>query len=205
MDSVRRELVRRNDKLICLLTPPFDKGPQEPGYIKGYLPGIRENGGQYTHGSTWLIAALALDDFKDEAFELFNAMNPVTHTETQKKIDTYKMEPYVTCGDVYSHDQHAGRGGWSWYTGSSGWMFQVGIKYILGIQATATGLKITPRVPLNWNNFSVSGKLRGKSFIIEANKNSSGNKKLTLNEKTYQDLIPWDDFTNTENFIKVEY
>ena len=203
MEAYNR-LFDKEHQLVRLLWPPLQHSIPSAGYIQSYPPGIRENGGQYTHGSTWLIAALAVDGFKDEAFELFNAMNPSTHTDSQAKISIYKTEPYVTCGDVYSHSQHAGRGGWSWYTGSSGWLYQVGMHYILGIQAKAQGLSITPRVPKAWNEFSAVGTLRNKPFKISAVRSDS-EKGLQFNSKNYLDVIPWDDLKEVENNIILKF
>ena len=135
VDSVSRLLVLRGLRAALLLTPPFDHSAQQPGYIKGYPPGIRENGGQYTHAAAWLVMALAELDRGDEAMELFHLINPVNHARTAADVERYKIEPYVVAGDVYSNPSHPGRGGWSWYTGSAGWMYRVGLERLLGLQA----------------------------------------------------------------------
>jgi hypothetical protein len=126
MDAVRTHLVRRGAQVVLVLTPPFDQSSQDPGYIKGYPPGVRENGGQYTHAAVWTIMAVARLGNGDEAVELFHLLNPINHTRSAADVERYKVEPYVTAGDVYAHPAHAGRGGWTWYTGSAGWMYRVG-------------------------------------------------------------------------------
>ena len=117
--------MRGDDKLIQLFDPPFDKGALQPGYIKGYVPGIRENGGQYTHAATWVVLATALQGRGDRALELWNLINPIRHAATPAAVEHYKVEPYVVCADVYGAPPHTGRGGWTWYTGSAGWLYRV--------------------------------------------------------------------------------
>ena len=124
MEAVRAHLVRRDAQLVLLLTPPFDRTTHDPGYIKGYLPGVRENGGQYTHAALWTVIALGQLGLGDEAMELFHMINPVNHTRTAQGLDRYRVEPYAVAADVYAHPMHLGRGGWTWYTGSAGWMYQ---------------------------------------------------------------------------------
>src|SRR6266542_3108873 len=131
MDSVRTHLVRRGAQVVVLLTPPFDRSAQEPGYIKGYPPGVRENGGQYTHAAAWIVMALAKLGSGDEAAELFHMLNPVNHTRTGPEVARYRGESYVVAGDVCAHPEHAGRAGWTWYTGSAGWMYRAGLESIL--------------------------------------------------------------------------
>ena len=127
MDAVRAHLVRRDAQIVLLLTPPFDRMAHDPGYIKGYLPGVRENGGQYTHAAIWTIIALARLGMGDEAMELFHMINPINHMRTPEDVERYRAEPYVVAADVYAHPMHVGRGGWTWYTGSAGWMYQAAI------------------------------------------------------------------------------
>ena len=134
MDAVRAQLVRRDAQLVLLLTPPFDRMAHDPGYIKGYLPGVRENGGQYTHAALWIVIALARLGLGDEAMELFHMLNPINHTRTPEDVERYRVEPYVVAADVYAHPMHVGRGGWTWYTGSAGWMYQAAIDGLLGLQ-----------------------------------------------------------------------
>jgi cyclic beta-1,2-glucan synthetase len=134
MDAVRTHLVRRGQKVLLLFTPPFDQSAQDPGYIKGYPPGVRENGGQYTHAALWVVMAMARLGSGDEAVELFHMLNPVNYSRTGRDVERYKAEPYVdsyvVAGDVCAHPAHAGRSGWSWYTGSAGWMYRAGLELL---------------------------------------------------------------------------
>jgi cellobiose phosphorylase len=159
MDAVRAHLIRRDARLLLLFAPPFANGPQDPGYIKGYVPGIRENGGQYTHAALWTIMAIAALGHGDEACEYFHMLNPINRSRTRDEVDRYKVEPYVVVGDVYSHPLHVGRGGWSWYTGSAGWMLRVGIESILGIRRRGATLSIDPCIPATWPEFRVTWRL----------------------------------------------
>src|SRR4029079_16583512 len=150
MDSVRANLVRRDAGLVLLLSPPFDRTTRDPGYIKGYLPGIRENGGQYTHAALWSVIVLARLGIGDAAMELFHMINPINHTRTPEDVERYKAEPYVVAADVYAHPMHMGRGGWTWYTGSAGWMYQAAIEGLLGLQRTGSSLAVNPCIPAIW-------------------------------------------------------
>ncbi len=150
MDAVRTHLVRREARLVLLLTPPFDRTPHDPGYIKGYLPGIRENGAQYTHAALWTVIALARQGLGDEAMELFHMINPINHARTPEGADWYKGEPYAVAADVYAHASHVGRGGWTWYTGSAGWMYQAGIDSLMGLRRRGDTLTMDPCIPAMW-------------------------------------------------------
>jgi cyclic beta-1,2-glucan synthetase len=157
MQAVEAQLVKPDAEIIELFTPPFDKTPLDPGYIKGYLPGVRENGGQYTHAASWVVIASALLGERSRAFELFSYLNPVHHSKDLPSMNRYKIEPYVLAGDVYSQSPHVGRGGWSWYTGSSGWMYRAGLEYILGFTVEGgSKVSIKPCVPLEWKAFVVT-------------------------------------------------
>jgi cyclic beta-1,2-glucan synthetase len=156
MSAVDRRLVRDDDRLILLFDPPFDSGTLTPGYIKGYLPGIRENGGQYTHAATWVVLANALLGRGGRAFELFKMLDPTTHAETADEVDRYKVEPYVVAADVYGRPPHVGRGGWTWYTGSAGWLYRVGLESILGFERKNDRLFINPCIPAGWNGYSLT-------------------------------------------------
>ena len=134
MAAVEEYLVRRGDGLVLLFTPPFDHSDVDPGYVKGYVPGIRENGGQYTHGAIWSVLAFAALGDGDKAGELFSILNPINHASTRAGVQRYKVEPYVMAADVYTEPPHVGRGGWTWYTGSAGWMYQAGVEWILGFR-----------------------------------------------------------------------
>jgi cyclic beta-1,2-glucan synthetase len=156
MDSVRSHLVRRDSRVVLLLTPPFDTSPQDPGYIKGYIPGVRENGGQYTHAALWALMAVSRLGSGDEAVELFHLLNPINHTRSPADVARYKVEPYVVAADVYAHPAHAGRGGWTWYTGSASWMYRAGLESILGIERRGAVLALKPCIPFAWPGFSVA-------------------------------------------------
>ena len=166
MDAVRTHLVRRATRAVLLLTPPFDQSAQDPGYIKGYPPGMRENGGQYTHAAIWTIMAVARLGNGDEAMELFHMLNPVNHTRTAADVERYKAEPYVTAGDVYAHPAHNGRGGWTWYTGSAGWMYRAGLECILGLQRRGRTFEIDPCIPAGWPGFSITWTLGRTRYDI---------------------------------------
>ena len=155
MAAVDQYLVRRPDGLVLVLTPPFDQTAHNPGYIKGYLPGIRENGGQYTHAAAWTVLAFAALSDGDKAFELFHMLNPITHTASRATVQRYKVEPYVVAGDVYSESPHAGRGGWTWYTGSAGWLYRAAIEWILGFRVRGTLLSIDPCIPRSWPRYFI--------------------------------------------------
>ena len=173
MEAVQKRLVRITDKLIQLFDPPFDKGTLQPGYIKGYVPGIRENGGQYTHAATWVALATALQGHGDRAMELWNLINPVYHATTTEEVQHYKVEPYVVCADVYGAAPHTGRGGWTWYTGSASWLYRVAIETILGFQLRAGTLRFEPCVPPSWQGFELSYRYRSATYRIIVD-NSAG-------------------------------
>jgi cyclic beta-1,2-glucan synthetase len=156
LDAVRAHLVQRGSRVIQLLSPAFDQTTQDPGYIRGYPPGMRENGGQYTHAAVWVVMAVAAQGAGDEAVELFHLINPINHNRTRADVERYKAEPYVLAGDVYAHPQHAGRGGWSWYTGAAGWLYRAGLESILGFQRHGATLKIDPCIPTSWPEFSIT-------------------------------------------------
>lgn len=156
MHALEDHLIDQEHGLIKLLTPPFADGPLEPGYIKGYVPGVRENGGQYTHAAAWVIQAYSMMGDGDKAMSLFNLVNPINHSRTPTERAIYKVEPYVMAADVYSTYPHAGRGGWTWYTGSASWMYEVGLTHLLGITREGATLNINPTVPKHWSDFTVT-------------------------------------------------
>jgi cyclic beta-1,2-glucan synthetase len=166
MAAVNSQLVRRSDGLIELFTPPFDHSRQDPGYIKAYPPGLRENGGQYTHAAMWTTLAFALLGDGDLAGELFSLLNPINHASTRAGIHRYKVEPYVACADVYTAASHVGRGGWTWYTGSAGWMYRTAIEGILGLHVGGTTLRIDPCIPRNWPRVQISLRHGGSLYVI---------------------------------------
>ena len=160
MNSADHQLVSREAGLIKLFTPPFDKGTMNPGYIKGYVPGVRENGGQYTHAAVWMVMAFAELGEGDRAMELFNMLNPINHSANRAGVQRYKVEPYVMAADVYGRSPHVGRGGWTWYTGSSSWMYRAAVEAILGFDLKGRTLRIQPRIPRGWNGFEMTFKQR---------------------------------------------
>ena len=155
MANVQSRLVQPDPGLVLLFTPPFDHTPHDPGYIKGYPPGVRENGGQYTHAATWAVIAQALLGHGEEAARLFTFLNPISHTSSRADVQRYKVEPYVVAADVYSVAPHAGRGGWTWYTGSASWMYRAGLEWILGFRVRAGTLQLTPNIPADWPGFEI--------------------------------------------------
>ncbi len=166
MAALDERLVRRDNKLLLLLAPPFDQTLPDPGYVKGYPPGIRENGGQYTHGAVWSVIAFAMLGDGDKAGELFSFLNPINHARTRTSIHQYKVEPYVACGDVYSEPAHIGRGGWTWYTGSAGWMYRAGLEWILGFRLRGATLLIDPCVPKSWRHFEIVFRYHSSRYDI---------------------------------------
>ncbi|NLE45347.1 MAG: hypothetical protein GX620_11550, partial [Chloroflexi bacterium] len=167
MASVYERLVREDDRLVLLFTPPFDRTQRDPGYIKGYPPGIRENGGQYTHAAMWTVWSFAALDQGNLAGRLFSLLNPIQHSDTVAKRNRYRVEPYVVSADVYGAPPHTGRGGWTWYTGSSGWMYRLGLEAILGIRRRADTLTISPCIPSDWTEYSVAYQYGGSTYHIQ--------------------------------------
>ena len=166
LDAVAHRLVRRDARLIQLFDPPFDKSPMEPGYIKGYVPGVRENGGQYTHAAVWTIMAFALTGETARAWELFKLINPVLHSRTPAETACYKTEPYVMAADVYSLPPHTGRGGWTWYTGSAAWTYRLIVETFLGLDLMVDELRFNPRIPTDWKSFKLDYRFRETFYHI---------------------------------------
>jgi cyclic beta-1,2-glucan synthetase len=169
MDALDKRLVRRDDKLILLLDPPFDTSTLNPGYIKGYVPGVRENGGQYTHGAIWAAMAFAKLGDSARAWDLFNMINPVNHAITASEVAIYKVEPYVIAADVYGVAPHTGRGGWTWYTGSAGWMYRLILESLVGIQVEENKLRLLPCLNKDWTAFKVHYRYRETVYHVEVN------------------------------------
>jgi cyclic beta-1,2-glucan synthetase len=166
MAAVEKNLIRRGDGLALLFAPPFDRTSLDPGYIKGYPPGIRENGGQYTHAAIWSMLAFAVLGEGDKAAELFSMLNPINHAASRTAIHRYKVEPYVMSADVYSAPAHLGRGGWTWYTGSAGWMYRAGLERILGFRLRGSTLLIDPCVPRAWRRFDIVFRYHSTRYEI---------------------------------------
>ena len=167
MAEVERQLIRPGDGIALLFTPPFDKTSLDPGYIKGYPPGVRENGGQYTHAALWSVMALAALGEGDKAAGLFSLLNPINHAGTRAGVYRYKVEPYVVAADVYAAAPHVGRGGWTWYTGSAGWMHRAGLESILGLRLHGDGLSFDPCIPCAWPGFEISLRHRSARYHIK--------------------------------------
>ncbi|HEV2883412.1 MAG TPA: glucoamylase family protein [Pyrinomonadaceae bacterium] len=167
MAAVEEYLIRRGDGLVILFTPPFDKSKLDPGYIKGYVPGVRENGGQYTHAALWTLIAFAMLGDGERAGELFSLLNPVNHSSTRAGLHKYKVEPYVAAGDIYAVPPHTGRGGWTWYTGSAGWMYRAGLESILGFKLQGARLQIDPCVPRWWREFEITYRRGASTYRIK--------------------------------------
>jgi cyclic beta-1,2-glucan synthetase len=166
MAAVEKFLVHRDDDLVLLFTPPFDQASPDPGYIKGYLPGVRENGGQYTHAAIWSVLAFAALGDGDKAGELFALLNPINHASSRTGVYRYKVEPYVIAADIYAEPPHVGRGGWTWYTGSAGWMYRAGIEWILGFRVRGTRLYFDPCIPRAWKRFDIAFCYHSARYII---------------------------------------
>ncbi|HWR78273.1 MAG TPA: glucoamylase family protein [Thiobacillus sp.] len=166
MAAVDQHLVRRDKQIIQLLDPPFDKSDLEPGYIKGYIPGVRENGGQYTHAAIWTTMAFAMMGDTERAWEFFAMLNPVHHGSTPEAIERYKVEPYVMCADIYGVSPHTGRGGWTWYTGAAGWMYRLTVETLLGLQLEVDHLRIAPCIPADWDSYKIHYRYRETVYHI---------------------------------------
>jgi cyclic beta-1,2-glucan synthetase len=169
MQAVEKYLIKKDEGMILLFTPPFNKTLLDPGYIKGYLPGVRENGGQYTHAAIWCVIAYAMMGEKEKAAELFALLNPINHGRNTDEVAKYKVEPYVLAADVYSQDPYKGRGGWTWYTGSCGWMYRAGMEYILGFQIQGNEVVLNPCIPASWAEYRIHYRFEDTEyeFIFE--------------------------------------
>jgi cellobiose phosphorylase len=205
MDSLDDYLVSREDGLVKLLTPPFDEDDSQPGYIKGYVPGVRENGGQYTHAAVWAIIAFAKLGDGDRAMALYDLIDPIHHTGSYREYRKYKTEPYVMTADVYSVHPHTGQGGWSWYTGAAGWMYQAGIQHILGFQIRGATLVINPCIAVRWKTYGITyryldtvyhirvdnpqGCQSGKVQIAENGQKLPGDRIELVNDKGTHDVV----------------
>ncbi len=186
MNAVDKRLIRRDAGLIQLFDPPFDKSPLNPGYIKGYIPGVRENGGQYTHGAIWTAMAFAVMGDSERAWEMFTLLNPVNHGGTPQQIATYKVEPYVVAADVYGVAPHTGRGGWTWYTGSAGWMYRLLVETLLGVNREGDQLRLVPCLPKNWPSYKIHYRYRQTVYHITISRldaDSTGTNSLSLDGK----------------------
>jgi cyclic beta-1,2-glucan synthetase len=166
MAALDKYLIHRDDCLVLLFEPPFDRPLRNPGYIKGYPPGVRENGGQYTHAAAWATLAFVMQGDGDRAGELLGMLNPIHRTDTQAGVNRYKAEPYVIAADIYSQTPHVGRGGWTWYTGSAAWMYRVTLEGLLGFRVNGAHLYIDPCIPRSWIGFEISYHYRSSRYEI---------------------------------------
>lgn len=205
MDSVMKYLVSKDDGLIKLLMPPFDSGDLKPGYIKSYVPGVRENGGQYTHASTWVVLAFTKLGMGDVAMELFSMINPIHHTRTPIEVAKYKTEPYVVAADVYAAPGHTGRGGWTWYTGAAGWLYRVALEGILGLERRGTRLLINPCIPSGWKEYSIEylyGSTKYNILVQNPNGTGHGDKRTFVDNNEVEDIILTDD--GKEHIVSID-
>jgi len=189
MRSVARRLIRHDARLILLLDPPFDKSDLNPGYIKGYQPGVRENGGQYTHSAIWTVMAAAARGDRELAWEWFRLINPISHGATAADIATYRVEPYVVAADVYGVAPHTGRGGWTWYTGSAGWMYRLILESLLGLRLEVDKLFIEPCIPADWPGFKIHYRYRESVYHIAVRGSGSEIRRITMDGQLLTD--PW--------------
>ena len=180
MESLNKRLVRPEHLLVQLLDPPFDKSELNPGYIKGYLPGVRENGGQYTHAAIWAAMAFSKLGEGAKAWEILRIINPINHARSPEEVERYKVEPYVIAADVYALAPHIGRGGWTWYTGSAGWMYRLITESMIGLRLEADKLFIEPCIPSDWVSYKIQYRYRETIYRIEVTLRHEGNTKLTI-------------------------
>ncbi|MBI5879881.1 MAG: hypothetical protein HZB53_19720 [Chloroflexi bacterium] len=174
LQSADRQLVDEPNALIRLLAPPFEHGTPNPGYIQGYVPGIRENGGQYTHAALWMVLAHAMQGHRDRAAKLFALLNPINHALTLEMVARYQVEPYVVAADVYAHPQHSGRGGWTWYTGAAGWMYRIGLESILGLKRRGATITIEPCVPADWKSYQITYRHGAATYVFDIQNPAEG-------------------------------
>jgi cyclic beta-1,2-glucan synthetase len=190
MDAVDARLIRRDDGLVRLLDPPFDTSALDPGYIKGYVPGVRENGGQYTHAAIWTAMAFAELGDARRAWEVWELINPLAHGDSAAAIETYKVEPYVVAADVYAVTPHVGRGGWTWYTGSAAWMYRLILESLLGVTRQGDRLLIEPCLPVDWKAFTVHYRYRETVYhiAIHQTRHAGGDERLRVDGRDEPDM-----------------
>ena len=206
MEHVEKRLVHRDARLIQLFDPPFDRSDLEPGYIKGYIPGVRENGGQYTHAAIWTVMAFAELGETEKAWELFSLINPIRHATDLESVRRYKVEPYVVSADIYSVEPHVGRGGWSWYTGSSGWMYRLIVETLLGLEVNGDRLNLDPRLPQAWSSFRMHYRFRGTFYHISVTReadDSPATDRLTVDGRGVPGMEVLLEDDRREHFIEM--
>ncbi len=188
IDKVMELLADDELRIVRLFDPPFENTDKEPGYIKSYPPGVRENGGQYTHAATWLVVALAKLGRADEAYRVFSMLNPVNHASDEAEAERYRVEPYVVAADIYSQGEKAGRGGWTWYTGSAGWLYRAAVEAILGIRREGDKLFVEPSLPSSWDGFETRLQLGTARWHITVKRGAKAG--MTLNGKRTKTHVP---------------
>ena len=197
MESLNQHLVRRDIGIVQLLAPPFDKSNLNPGYIKGYVPGVRENGGQYTHGAVWAAMAFAALGDRQRAWDIMTMINPINHARSAEAMATYKVEPFVVAADIYACPPHTGRGGWSWYTGSAAWMYRLIVESLLGLKREGNRLRFAPCIPAQWDGFNIHYRYRKTIYhiFILREKLPGGEMKVIVDGKEQSDaqIILMDD------------
>jgi cyclic beta-1,2-glucan synthetase len=197
LDNSLAELVDEEHRLMRLLTPPFSHTDHDPGYIRSYPGGVRENGGQYTHGVLWTVQALCLLGDGDRAHQLFSHLNPINHARNPPEVKRYRVEPYVLAAVVYASEEHFGRGGWTWYTGSASWMYRIAVENMLGLQRRASSLEVMPCVPPSWTKFEVTyryGKSELKLTFENAEGVTTGVRRIELDGRELPStLVPLED------------
>ena len=199
MESLENHLVDRENGIIKLLDPPFEKGKLNPGYIKSYLLGVRENGGQFYYSSCWVIIAESILGFGDKALEYYRMINPIEHSRTKEASNKYKVEPYVIPADIYGAGNLAGRGGWTWYTGSASWYYMAGIEYILGFKIENNTIKINPCIPKEWKEYEIKYRYKNAIYNIKVKNpegKNTGISKIIINGKEIEN--------GKENGIKLD-
>ena len=190
MESAAGRLVKREAALIQLLDPPFNKATVDPGYIKGYVPGVRENGGQYTHAAVWMIMAFAKLGDRRRTWELLQLINPINHGRDSKEVAVYKVEPYILAADVYAVAPHTGRGGWTWYTGSASWMYQLIVESFLGLRKKGDELRFVPCIPVGWESFKVHYRYQNTMYHISVQQESfAGKMTVTVDDVVQEDTV----------------
>jgi cellobiose phosphorylase len=202
MESVNKRLVRPEHALVQLLDPPFDKSDLNPGYIKGYVPGVRENGGQYTHAAIWTAMAFSKLGDSKKAWEIVRLINPIYHALSYEDVERYKVEPYIIAADVYAMEPHIGRGGWTWYTGSSGWMYRLIAESLLGLRLEIDRLYIEPCIPSDWVSYKIHYRFRETLYHITVIQLFDGYKKLSI---TIDEVESQDKFIKLVNDRKEHY
>jgi cellobiose phosphorylase len=182
--SAEKYLVREKGQYIQLFNPPFDKSSMNPGYIKGYVPGVRENGGQYTHAAIWLVMAFAARKDREQTWKLLQMINPLNHGNTNDAIELYKVEPYIMAADIYGGEQHRGRGGWTWYAGSAGWMYQLILESFIGLKREGNLLTFEPCIPEDWKSFKIKYNYLETTYHIRIQQDEDEVEEVTMDGAT---------------------